>query len=99
MAVAKPIILAACSSNHPVLDADCGLECPPDDPEALADAISTLASMSPQAQREMGLRGRRYAEQNHNFARLAVKLESILAHALGEPRPVRLAPQDSNIWR
>ncbi len=85
MAVARPIILGARSSNHPVLDAGCGLECPPDDPEALADAISTLASMGPQERLEMGLRGRRYVEQNHKFARLAVKLESILASVLDEP--------------
>jgi glycosyltransferase involved in cell wall biosynthesis len=85
MAAARPIIHAVRSSNHPVLDAGCGLECPPDDPEALAEAISTLASMSAQDRWEMGLRGRRYVEQNHDFARLAVKLESILASALDEP--------------
>ena len=85
MAVARPIILAACSSNHPVRDAGCGLEVPPDDPQAFADAISTLAGMSPQARWEMGLHGRRYVEQNHDFARLAVKLESILASAPGLP--------------
>lgn len=84
MAVARPIILAACASNHPVLDAGCGLECPPGDPDALAEAICTLARMSPQERWEMGLRGRRYVEQNHDFARLALRLESILAGAQGQ---------------
>jgi glycosyltransferase involved in cell wall biosynthesis len=85
MAVARPIIHAVRSSNHAVLDAGCGLECAPNDPEALAHAISALASMSPQERWEMGLRGRRYVEQNHDFGRLAVKLESILLGALREP--------------
>ena len=85
MAVARPVIHAVRSSNHAVLDAGCGLECPPDDPEALADAISTLAGMSPQDRWEMGLHGRHFVEQNHDFARLALKLESILASVPGEP--------------
>jgi len=86
MAVARPIIHAVRSSNHTVLEAGCGLECPPDDPEALADAISALASMSPQERWDMGLCGRRYVEQNHDFALLAAKLESVLVGALGDPR-------------
>jgi len=85
MAVARPIVFASSSSNHPVRDAGCGLECPPDDPDALADAIDKLASMSPQERWELGLNGRRYVEQNHDFARLAVRLETILTDASREP--------------
>jgi glycosyltransferase involved in cell wall biosynthesis len=79
MAVARPIVYAVQSSNHPVRDAGCGIEITPDEPGALADAISALAGMSVEERWQLGLNGRRYAEQNHDFARLAVKLESILA--------------------
>jgi glycosyltransferase involved in cell wall biosynthesis len=82
MAVARPIVLAVRASNHPVRDAACGLECPPGDADALAEAILEIASMSAQERWEMGLRGRRYAEQHHDFARLALRLESVLARTL-----------------
>ena len=85
MAVARPIIFCTHSSNHPVTDARCGIELPADDPDALANAISTLAGMSPEERWQLGLHGRRYVEQNHDFARLAVKLETILAGAACHP--------------
>jgi glycosyltransferase involved in cell wall biosynthesis len=95
MAVARPIVFGAYSSNHPVLDAGCGIECPPNDAEAFADAVSRLASMSLEERWVMGLSGRRYVEQNHNFARLAGRLETILASALREPLAALRAPQPS----
>jgi len=78
MAVARPIIHAVRAPNHAVQEAACGIECAPD-PDALADAITTLAAMSPRQRWELGLNGRRYVERNHDFAQLAVKLEAILA--------------------
>jgi glycosyltransferase involved in cell wall biosynthesis len=96
MAVARPIVFASCSSNHPVRDADCGLECPPDDPEALADAIATLAGMTLEQRWELGLHGRRYVEQNNDFARLATTLEAILAAAARQPLAGVATPQQSN---
>jgi len=81
MAVARPIVFANHASNHPVRDAGCGVECPADDPTAIADAIQILAGMSVEERWQMGLRGRHYVEQNHDFAHLAVKLEAILAGA------------------
>ena len=96
MAVARPIIHAVRTSDHAVLDAGCGFECPPDDPDKLADAISSLAGMSPQQRWELGLRGRRYLEQHHDFARLAIRLEAILADASREPLAAVPAPQQSN---
>ena len=78
MAVARPIIHAVRAPNHAVQEAACGIECAPD-PDALADAITRLGTMSPQQRWELGLNGRRYVERNHDFAQLAVKLEAILA--------------------
>jgi len=93
MAVARPIVFANHASNHPVRDSGCGLECPADDPDALVEAISALAGRSLEERWQMGLRGRRYVEQNHDFARLAVKLEANLAGASREPLSPLTAPQ------
>jgi len=78
MSVARPIVLAVRASNHPVQDAGCGLECPPGNAEELAESILKIASLSHQERWELGLRGRHYAEQHHDFARLALRLEGIL---------------------
>ena len=99
MAVAKPIVLAGLSSKHYVEDAGCGIECSPDEPDALADALSALAGMSPQERWEMGLRGRRYAEQNHDFARLALKLEVILARAHHDHLTTAPGGEKSNLMK
>jgi glycosyltransferase involved in cell wall biosynthesis len=93
MAVARPVVFANHASNHPVRDAGCGLECPAEDPIAIADAILKLAGTSVEERWKMGLRGRHYVEQNHDFARLAVKLEAILAGASRESLLTVKAPQ------
>ena len=93
MAVARPVVFANHASNHPVRDAGCGLECPADDADAIADAILKLAGMSVEERWQMGLRGRRYVEQNHDFARLAVELEAILVDASREPLAAVTAPE------
>jgi glycosyltransferase involved in cell wall biosynthesis len=97
MAVARPVAFAGRSSNHPVTDARCGIEIPADAPESLADAISSLANMSVEERWQLGLNGRRYVEQNHDFARLAVKLEAILAGCCAPTAGAVPAPQPSNL--
>jgi len=89
MAVARPVIHAVRAPNHDVREAGCGIECAPH-PEALAEAITTLAAMSPQQRWELGLRGRRYVEQNYDFARIAVKLEEALKSALDGRKTLRV---------
>lgn len=85
LAVARPVIDAAVSFRSPVADSGGGLTISPDDASAMADAIKQLAEM-PLAQRwEMGLRGRRYVEEHHDFQRLAAKFERVL-HEVTAPK-------------
>lgn len=77
-AAARPIILASAAVNDPVLDAGAGLTVPPENPAALANAITTLAAMPASERNRMGAAGRRYVEQNNDFRVLAGKLASVL---------------------
>lgn len=75
MAAARPVICAVRAGNNLVEQARAGLCVPPDDPQAVADAIITLAGMSYQERWQMGLRGREYVEKHYNVDVLARRLE------------------------
>ena len=73
MAVGQPVIVTRTGALPGELDvekAGCGLHVPPDDPEALADAIKSLAK-DPQRAKAMGDRGRSLAETHYNLVRYA----------------------------
>lgn len=78
MAAARPIVLAAVAANDPVRDGGCGLTVPPDDPEALAQALRILQAMSPAERAELGANGRAYVEREHTYAKLAALYVSTL---------------------
>ena len=75
----RPIIYGIDSGDYrPVEDFGAGLEVPPQDPAALADAILTLRALSPEERRRMGENGRRAALERHEFGMLASQLEDVL---------------------
>jgi len=82
LAASRPLILAGKPANNPVNEARCGLTVPPQDPEALAEAIIQLYQMSPEERAEMGKRGREYVEKYHDIRKLAAQLESVLQSVL-----------------
>jgi len=84
MAAARPTIFAGNSHNNPIAEADAGITVAPEDPRAIATAVSALAAMSSDEKFSMGLRARRYVEEHHNFAMLANRLEQVLQSALPE---------------
>ncbi|ACK41873.1 MULTISPECIES: glycosyltransferase family 4 protein [Dictyoglomus] len=77
LASGKPIIFSSNSINNPVDEAKAGITVPPDNPQALADAIIKLYKMSPEERRAMGLNGRKYVEKYHSIPVLVDKLEKI----------------------
>ncbi|MGB9788926.1 MAG: glycosyltransferase family 4 protein [Dictyoglomus turgidum] len=77
LASGKPIIFSSNSINNPVEEAKAGITVPPDNPQALADAIIKLYKMSPEERRAMGLNGRKYVEKYHSIPVLVDKLEKI----------------------
>ena len=78
MLAGRPIIFAINSGNHPVRDAGCGIEIPPESPNELAHAMSRMADMTSEERADMGERGRAYVLEHHRYEALAAKLAELL---------------------
>jgi glycosyltransferase involved in cell wall biosynthesis len=68
---------------------DCGLLVPPDDPDALADALAVLAD-DPGLRASLGARARRRARAEFGVARMAAAYQELWARVLASPRSHRL---------
>jgi glycosyltransferase involved in cell wall biosynthesis len=77
-AAGRPVIFAGKSSNNPVEEANSGISVPPEDPQAVADAIIRLIEMTPSQRLQLGTNGRLYVEKYHTVNKLADKMEIIL---------------------
>lgn len=82
MAAARPVVCAVTTEDDPVRRAGCGLSVNSNDPQALATALQQLALMTPEERWQLGLRGRRYVEQHHNFDDLSRHFEQVLQQAV-----------------
>lgn len=79
MLSSKPIIHAYSGTNDFVKMANAGLSIPAEDPQAIADAILSIKSLTPDEREQMGKNGRAYALEHHDYATLAKKLEQALS--------------------
>lgn len=93
LAAARPVVLTGDPPLNPVREAGAGLVVRAGDPVALADALETLAGSDPASLEAMGRSGRRYAEANHDLARLAERLEEVLYAAVGEAGRQATSPE------
>ncbi|WP_456480998.1 glycosyltransferase family 4 protein, partial [Oceanithermus sp.] len=84
MAAARPVIFSVNTPLNPVESAGAGITVPAEDADALAGAALKLLTMSSEERWQMGLRGRKYVEDNHDLGRLACKLESVLRDAAND---------------
>lgn len=78
LAAGRPILFAGASSYDPITSAGAGITVPPENPEALAEAISTLRRLPPEARAQMGANGMAYVRQYHDIRGLAQRLEAAL---------------------
>jgi glycosyltransferase involved in cell wall biosynthesis len=69
----KPVILSSNAQGDIVSASGCGLVVPPEDPEALAKAISTMADKDPAVLKEMGERGRKEFFASYTLPALAAR--------------------------
>jgi glycosyltransferase involved in cell wall biosynthesis len=74
----RPIIYSIDSPFKPVTDANAGITVPAEDHKAIAEAIITLQAMSPEQRKQLGENGKRYAEQNLDYAKLAENFANLL---------------------
>ena len=68
---ARPVIYAISEGNDLVAEAGCGLSVPAEDPQALAEGIRCLKSMSPQERDVLGKKGRDYILKHRLYEILA----------------------------
>ena len=82
LACAKPVIASIAGEGARVTrEAGAGLACPPEDPDALAEAIATMADMSADDRTAMGRRGRAYFEKHFAADVIYTTLERALHDA------------------
>ena len=73
---AKPIIHST-NYDSPVDKVNAGLVVPAENPKAIAEAILKLKAMTQKERGKMGANGHVYAVNNHDYSKLAKKLEKI----------------------
>jgi glycosyltransferase involved in cell wall biosynthesis len=65
-----------------IREANAGFTCDAGDSAALAQAVLTLAAMLPEKRKQMGLNGRKYAQQEFGRGQSMDRLEDLLAEAV-----------------
>ena len=78
LASGRPILYVGSSSNNPVQQVKAGITVPPENPEALAQAITELVAMKPGERIQMGKNGLEYVKKYHDIRVIANKLEELL---------------------
>jgi glycosyltransferase involved in cell wall biosynthesis len=84
LAAGKPIIFSSDSSNNPIAEASAGITVPPEDSEAVAEAIIKLYNMGEEERERMGKNGRKYVEKYHSIPVLVDKLEKVIKEVCNE---------------
>jgi glycosyltransferase involved in cell wall biosynthesis len=78
----RPVLFSGNAPNDPVAESGAGFSIPPENPEAMAEALQILLEMSPAERIELGKRGRRYVEKEFDIQILAERMESLLLQAI-----------------
>lgn len=78
MMAAKPVIHAIEAGNDLVAESGCGFSVPPENPAAVAEAIIKMMEMDSTGREAMGLKGRAYVLNNHNYTLLAKQFLEVI---------------------
>lgn len=84
LASSRPIIFAGYAPNDPIAESGAGFSIPPENSEAMAEALLKLMDMTPEERIEMGMRGRRYVESEFDIRKLAERMELLVTQAISE---------------
>lgn len=88
-AAGRPVVFSGTAAADPVTASRGGFTVPPEDPMALAEALTQLAAMPPEERRVLGRRVREYAEEHFDVRKLAGTLEGLLGAAVADRRSLR----------
>ncbi|MEM8594210.1 MAG: glycosyltransferase family 4 protein [Pseudomonadota bacterium] len=77
MLAAKPIVCAIDSPNNDVEQAQCGIQCVPENPSTVANAIRELRAMSEQERIAMGQAGKDWLIKHKSYTRLAAQFAEL----------------------
>jgi glycosyltransferase involved in cell wall biosynthesis len=78
MMAAKPVLHSISAGNDPVAESGCGISVAAEDAVAIAQAAQDLAAMSESERNAMGIRGKEYVMNNHDYSVLANKFIQIV---------------------
>ena len=78
----RPVIFSGNAPNDPVAESGAGFSIPPENPDALVEALKKLLGMSPQERISMGKKGRRYVENKFDMRKLGGQMETLLLQAI-----------------
>lgn len=84
LAAGRPVLISADVPGNPVTESGAGMTVAPDNPDALASAILSMASLPLENRQQMGMAGRHHLEQHYSLARLATILAQTLDSAVAE---------------
>jgi glycosyltransferase involved in cell wall biosynthesis len=73
MMAGRPVVHAIDAGNDLVSESGCGVSVPPENPQAIANAILCLFKMSQKERKAMGQNGREYVKTHHDYSVLAKK--------------------------
>lgn len=82
LASGRPVIFSGNAPNDPIAESGAGFSIPPEDPDAMAEALEKYLTMSPSERIDMGRRGRHYVENEFDIRKLADRMESLLKQAI-----------------
>lgn len=74
----KPIIHSIEAANDLVAESGCGISVAPENPVEIVEAINKLINMDRVKQEEMGLKGKEYVLQNHDYKVLAKEFVNLV---------------------
>lgn len=82
MLAGKPVIHAVEAGNDPVVEAQCGISCEPENPQAIAGSVVELMKHRTTEERlVMGQRGKDYVVRHFSYATLARQFLDVMDSA------------------
>ena len=82
MLAGKPVIHAVEAGNDPVAEAQCGISCEPENPQAIAESVIELITRRTAEERlVMGHRGRDYVVRHFSYTTLARQFLDVMGGA------------------